>query len=344
MLSTGSGSTLDTEYPLLCRVKSLVRAFGFCVHETTGSPLVDLGVMNVNGILDVVYTDDSDIFLFGGRSIIRSIDSVHSDKVMVYMLDDVDDTRYSRLTRGDFYLMNLLLDKEYSCGLLPGIDAESAYQLATRGYGEDLFQIATTADTPAAFKTATQSWSSRILTEFNVISSNKQAIQHPKLLEVITNTGLPSYESLRQYACPRTSIVHHDARFNSFSFQEPRVNEIASLCSQWLGWNSAAVLCQELAASLWESLCRHMMTSPYAIFDARSRYLLTPFCRIQIIRIGNPIRGQKRPVNTYRRLKVDVSNFYALAGLAPENGASITNLWVDQRIAANIFPTCRSQE
>ncbi|KAF8327059.1 PIN domain-like protein, partial [Amanita rubescens] len=52
--------------------KQFIEAFGFCWHQAPGEAEAELAYLNRKGMIDVILTEDSDAFVFGGTHVIRT--------------------------------------------------------------------------------------------------------------------------------------------------------------------------------------------------------------------------------------------------------------------------------
>lgn len=87
--------------------------------------------MNLEGLIDAVLTDDSDVFVFGAQTVIRkcvpdffvlafiflkSLSSTYHDnhsKITIFRARDIDDHASVQLTQGGFLLVALLCGGDY---------------------------------------------------------------------------------------------------------------------------------------------------------------------------------------------------------------------------------------
>ncbi|KAL4062245.1 PIN domain-like protein [Scleroderma citrinum] len=71
--------------------QELLSAFGFTWHEAPGKAEAELAKLNAVGIIDAVFSDDSDILLFGAPCVIRSsLQHECYDVIKVFMEDALE--------------------------------------------------------------------------------------------------------------------------------------------------------------------------------------------------------------------------------------------------------------
>ncbi|TFK72356.1 PIN domain-like protein, partial [Pluteus cervinus] len=98
---------------LIPHLKTLIRAFGFHVHDAPGEAEAELAKLNRRCLIDAVYTSDSDSLVFGAQLVLRSIDKDSRDDVLVYTADRLESQNKIQLTQGGLLLIALLVGGDY---------------------------------------------------------------------------------------------------------------------------------------------------------------------------------------------------------------------------------------
>ncbi|KAL4063618.1 PIN domain-like protein [Scleroderma yunnanense] len=92
--------------------QELLSTFGFTWHEAPGKAEAELAKLNVVGIIDAVFSDDSNILLFGAPCIIQSsLQHECYDVIEVFMEDALE--HGAHLTQGGLLLIALMSSSDY---------------------------------------------------------------------------------------------------------------------------------------------------------------------------------------------------------------------------------------
>ncbi|KAL4069254.1 PIN domain-like protein [Scleroderma citrinum] len=98
------------------RFQELLSAFGFTWHEAPGKAEAELAKLNAVGIIDAVFSDDSDILLFGAPCMIQSsLQHEHYNIIKVFMEDALE--HRAHLTQGGLLLIALMSGSDYNDGI-----------------------------------------------------------------------------------------------------------------------------------------------------------------------------------------------------------------------------------
>ncbi|KAJ7168721.1 PIN domain-like protein [Mycena filopes] len=110
-----------------------------------GEAEAELALLNADGRIDAIITEDSDAFLFGARVVIRTLGPSPQDISFIYSIDAIENTDTVLLDRAGLILCALLLGGDYGSGV-PGIGEHIAHGLAAGGFGTDLVNILKTSE------------------------------------------------------------------------------------------------------------------------------------------------------------------------------------------------------
>ncbi|KAF8992520.1 PIN domain-like protein [Hymenopellis radicata] len=99
-------SVRGTSHHLLDDTKALLDALGFAHHEAPGEAEAELAWMSANDIIDAVWTEDSDAFVFGATRVFRLQQS--EDDTISLKLTDISIYENFALSREQFVFMAVL--------------------------------------------------------------------------------------------------------------------------------------------------------------------------------------------------------------------------------------------
>lgn len=119
---------------------SMIQLFNFSKWEAYGEAEAECAMLQRLGFVDVVFTGDSDILLFGGSRVVRQWPAKRHEPVACYDMQWVMDT--TGLDRSDLILIALLRGSDYDTKGTRGIGIKVAAQLAKchfhRGLMDDI--------------------------------------------------------------------------------------------------------------------------------------------------------------------------------------------------------------
>ncbi|KAF6748752.1 PIN domain-like protein [Ephemerocybe angulata] len=244
----------------------LIESFGFYTHEAPGEAEAELALLNRWGMIDALWTSDSDSVVFGGHTILRTIPSKERatgrlDELKLYTTEDVH--QKLGLDRGQLLLYSLVAGGDYGNGLRAPFS---------------------TGDINA---TALDAWRHQTL---EILSSNSAAdiglSSRTKNMFLKQIDSFPSIEVLQNYLHPSTSFSHPsylpDAD-NWCSIQQPDVARIVGICRQRLGWSrNSSKLRGVLRNNVWEGVIIRLILSGRCVWDKDTSSFGTPSCRLQV--------------------------------------------------------------
>ncbi|KAF6763634.1 PIN domain-like protein [Ephemerocybe angulata] len=242
----------------------LIESFGFYTHEAPGEAEAELALLNRWGMIDALWTSDSDSVVFGGHTILRTIPSKERatgrlDELKLYTTEDVH--QKLGLDRGQLLLYSLVAGGDYGNGLRGG-GTISASEIARSPIGRS-FSSLLDGDINA---TALDAWRHQTL---EILSSNSAAdiglSSRTKNMFLKQIDSFPSIEVLQNYLHPSTSFSHPsylpDAD-NWCSIQQPDVARIVGICRQRLGWSrNSSKLRGVLRNNVWEGVIIRLILS-----------------------------------------------------------------------------------
>ncbi|KAI7907556.1 PIN domain-like protein [Cokeromyces recurvatus] len=125
---------IDTEFRR--NLITLIRFFNFAIWHSYGEAEAECALLQRLGFVDVVFTGDSDVFLFGARRVVRNWPIKRNDPVLCYDLTWITDS--TGLDRSDLILIALLHGSDYDTKGAKGIGINVAAQLAKCHFHREL--------------------------------------------------------------------------------------------------------------------------------------------------------------------------------------------------------------
>ncbi|KAL4075024.1 hypothetical protein V8B97DRAFT_2022611 [Scleroderma yunnanense] len=184
--------------------QELLSAFRFTWHEVPGEAEAELAKFNAVGIIDVVFSDDSDILL--------SLQHEHYNVIEVFTEDALE--HGAHLTQGGLLLIALMSGSDYNDSI-QGCSYDIAQKLAHYGLGDTLLQAATTLQLVKFMTMFCVNWCDEVC--YILISDPLGILQHKyhDLAHIIQATpDFPSPSIIASYLEPVTLWSHNQPHFN----------------------------------------------------------------------------------------------------------------------------------
>lgn len=193
-------------------LKETVTSLGVKWHEAPGEAEAECSAMQSRGVVDAVWTEDSDAFMFGATLVIRFGHSkngnVDINNVIVYRADKIQ-KKFSGLTRDGLVLFAVLKGGDYSKNgkSLTNCGAGLALKIATakEEFGKELCN-ASVSDFPA-WRNRLREYLTRTQSRVEVPDSfpdprifsiyNKPLVSSNRILSDISHSWDPSFNEMR---------------------------------------------------------------------------------------------------------------------------------------------------
>lgn len=181
--------------------KRLIRLFGFAIHDAPGEAEAECALLEQQGVVDAVLSEDVDTIMFGCRRTLRNwtAEGTKGSKTPTHVsLHDAAAVAAgtSGLDREGMVLVALMSGGDYLPEGVPGCGVKVACEAARAGFGRDLCRIKR-ADTDAL-----KAWKERLLHELRTNESGFFRTRH-KALDI--PESFPNTEVLRYYTHPVVS-------------------------------------------------------------------------------------------------------------------------------------------
>ncbi|KAJ7188472.1 PIN domain-like protein [Mycena filopes] len=280
----GSKMGKSGSLPLAQPMKDMLAAFGMQWCEAPGEAEAELACLNQEGIIDAIVTDDCDVLIFGGNTILRnsSLDlsgnkanpaldangKASKHHVMVYTAESV---RASGFTRGALLLFALLAGGDYHSGI-PNVGKVIASGLARCGFGERLLD-AFERFNAHQLNQFLVGWRAELNTE---LRTNSQG--HLKQRSSLTiPPDFPDLQVLANYATPvrNNNVGGRTIRDNC----EISIPALVGFCeAKFTEWGHRAAIIKRFRTLLWRRAVMHVLRRAALLADARAReqYALEP--------------------------------------------------------------------
>ncbi|KXX81663.1 Flap endonuclease GEN 1 [Madurella mycetomatis] len=184
----------------IAMAKRLIRLFGFAIHDAPGEAEAECALLEREGVVDAVLSEDVDTIMFGCRRTLRNWSAEGKGPktpthVSMYDAGAVA-SGSSGLDREGMVLVALMSGGDYLPEGVPGCGIKVACEAARAGFGRDLCRL------KRADEDGLEAWKKRFLHELRTNESGFFRTRH-KALEI--PEGFPNIEILRYYTHPVVS-------------------------------------------------------------------------------------------------------------------------------------------
>ncbi|EJD43139.1 PIN domain-like protein, partial [Auricularia subglabra TFB-10046 SS5] len=245
---------------------ALIEVFGFECHQAPGEAEAELAHLNRIGVIDAIWTDDSDVFLFGATlspSTTLSANRAHpvinregkqdDNHVHVYTAIDLLTNDTIQLDRDGLILVALLRGGDYHGGV-EGVGIRIAHALARCGFGQSL-AAAVQSLQQDEFSNALAQWRSEIVQELYTNSRGQLGRRHQKLAADFPQ-DFPDLQIYRAYAQPITSGSNGKAVHINW-YRPLDIAALAGHCELYFDWAGRSELLERFRSQVWPgALCR----------------------------------------------------------------------------------------
>jgi Holliday junction resolvase YEN1 len=235
--------------------KRLIRLFGFTIHDAPGEAEAECALLEQQGIVDAVLSEDVDTIMFGCRRTLRNwtAEGTKGSKTPTHVsMYDAAAVAAGPpgagpgLDRQGMVLVALMSGGDYLPEGVPGCGVKVACEAAKAGFGRDLCRI------KRADRDGLAAWKQRLLHELRTNESRYFRTRH-KALEI--PESFPDMEILRYYTHP---VVSRDGTIERLRAEFPPAStvdvvglrEFTRETFDWNFRNGAVKLIRVLAPSL----------------------------------------------------------------------------------------------
>ncbi|RYP38758.1 hypothetical protein DL766_000758 [Monosporascus sp. MC13-8B] len=196
--------------------KRLIRLFGFQAHDAPGEAEAECALLQRQGLVDAVLSEDVDTIMFGCRRTLRnwSSEGAKAKTPTHVSMYDTEELRRgeSGLDREGMVLVALMSGGDYLPEGIPGAGVKLACEAARAGFGKSLCQLKR-SDTSGL-----NSWRERLIYELRTNESGFFRTRH-KALDVPDT--FPNLDVLRYYTHPVVSPASTLERLRNQTWGRP---------------------------------------------------------------------------------------------------------------------------
>lgn len=227
----GSNTTISQ-----AQAKTLIRLFGFPVHDAPGEGEAECALLQKQGIVDAVMTEDVDALMFGSTCTIRNWAAEgRSQKtpthVDVYSVNK--DGNINGYNRQGLVLVAMMSGGDYLPDGIKGCGVKVAGEAALAGFGKELCRLKR-SDTEGR-----RAWKESLLHELASNENKYFRVKHRALSAVVTEE-FPNMDVLSYYTRPVVSPTDNLEPLRTKIKQEPpiRLNDLREFTRQTFGWDN----------------------------------------------------------------------------------------------------------
>ncbi|KAG9203256.1 hypothetical protein G6514_003175 [Epicoccum nigrum] len=229
--------------------KQLLKQFGYPIHLAPGEAEAECALLQREGIVDAVLSEDVDTLMFGSGITIRNWSPEKSGKTPTHVnVYDAVETKNgpSELDREGMILVALMSGGDYVPEGIPGCGPKTACEAAKAGFGRDLCSI------PRNDKAALLQWKQRLQHELKTNESKLFKRKHGALK---IPDDFPRLDILGYYTHPAISTqAGLDKLRRSINWDQeldyPGLREFTGDAFDWLKLEGAKHFIRSLAPSL----------------------------------------------------------------------------------------------
>lgn len=225
----GSNTTISQ-----AQAKTLIRLFGFPVHDAPGEGEAECALLQRQGIVDAVMTEDVDAIMFGSTCTLRNWAAEGKSQKTPTHVDvyNVKDGNINGYTREGLVLIAMMSGGDYLPDGIKGCGVKVAGEAALAGFGKELCRLKRT-DTEGR-----KAWKASLLHELSTNENKYFRVKHKALSSVVTEE-FPNMDVLRYYTRPVVSPLDALEPLRGKVHQEPqlRLNELREFTRQTFGWD-----------------------------------------------------------------------------------------------------------
>ncbi|KAL8945759.1 MAG: hypothetical protein Q9222_007745 [Ikaeria aurantiellina] len=271
------------------RTKQLLQLFGFPYHNAPGEAEAECALLQKEGIVDAVLSEDVDTLMFGCTHHLRnwSSENVRGNKVPTHVNvlkpdiigGNIADSQTSTLNSQGMVLVAIMSGGDYLPAGIPGCGVKTACEAARAGFGNDLCQLSTKDQLGLA------QWKEKLEYELQTNESGYFRTRHKALT---IPSDFPDRTILRYYTQPAVSTAEQVAHLRDrirwdTPINVPDLRQFVAEEFEWQHLSGAKKFVRGLApALLVENLCRrqHLRNDVAHLKsqDLDERNLITAIC------------------------------------------------------------------
>jgi Holliday junction resolvase YEN1 len=180
--------------------KRLIKLFGFTAHDAPGEAEAECALLQREGVVDAVLSEDVDTIMFGCGMTLRSWSAESKGgtiptHVTIYDSEEIKQGE-SKLDREGMVLVALMSGGDYIPEGIPGCGVKVACEAARAGFGRSLCRI------KKSHKEALEQWKAQLTNE---LRTNEKGFFKTKHKALVIPEEFPNMDVLRYYTHPVVS-------------------------------------------------------------------------------------------------------------------------------------------
>ncbi|GMH08998.1 hypothetical protein Nepgr_010838 [Nepenthes gracilis] len=218
---------------MIKEAKVLGLALGIPCLDGVEEAEAQCALLNSESLCDGCFTSDSDIFLFGARTVYRDICLGEGGYVVCYEMEDIE--KKLGFGRNSLIALALLLGSDYSRGV-HGFGPESACQVIKSIGEDDVLQCLSSERTSVLKELKILKRQGQVPTSTNkenhldhVVSSNGTAQHSERDLEFL--------QVMNAYLKPKCHLADSDPVYRSLALHPFQHTKLQQICAQFFGWS-----------------------------------------------------------------------------------------------------------
>jgi len=210
--------------------------------------------------------------LSGNRSnpVLNAAGKDDKNHTKVFRLTDITSHPDIRLSRGGMILIGLMSGGDYQEGGLARCGTVTAHGLAKCGFGDSLFQAATTLNR-AKLQVFLANWRHELCHELRTNSQGHIGRKQPALAKSIS-ADFPDIDVLLSYTNPITSESMGRIETNAKSTwaKEPDLGKLAATCEFYFEWGYKEAIIKRFRTVLWHGAILRILRRAVLELDAKA--------------------------------------------------------------------------
>lgn len=226
-------------------------AFGIPWFTAPGEAEAQLALMNKEGVIDAIMTDDSDSFVFGACTVLRSSSWTANDLITMYTSDAIKEHVASELHDEAFTVVALCCGGDYDKGL-HRCGSLTALGLVRCGVGDGLRRALMYSHSPSVQLRLDifDDWRQELRDHLACDPSKKIGRLHPSLAAALPDS-FPPLNAVKLYLEP---VVAPIDGFPIGDPQPPDVRVLAPLMQELLGWEDRDKILDAFRSVVWPAV------------------------------------------------------------------------------------------
>ncbi|TRM56748.1 PIN domain-like protein, partial [Schizophyllum amplum] len=237
--------------------KRLLNVLGFNIWEALGEADADLGIMSKFGLANGVLSDDSDLFMLGARTVLRTYVPCRNLSSLLIRYSQTSQHGTCGLDATQLVLFAILVGNEYEAMGLPGCTQQQAIALARSNLAPQLCDILKAPEAMEFWRRVDQ-FRARLRNELLHNTSGLLPEPLPHIAAEMPDF-FPNMDVVRLLTRPTTSQLSKlQEASRDWRIHTPDLRGLTVLCAELFQWNSETTL-HRLRLNLFPGICTRFL-------------------------------------------------------------------------------------